>query len=1120
MLFSAPSPCRRFSSVSSFRAISFRSLVMAALFAAISVAAHGQTATTTTLAVTSGGNAVTTVTSGSVVTLTATVAAGSTPVTVGQVNFCDASAAYCTDIHLLATAQLTSAGTATYKFRPGVGSHSYKAVFLGTPHGATNYAGSASGAMALSVTGLSPTVTVLQATTKTNSSPYSLMATVGSIGKSAPSGTVSFINTTTGNTVLDTATLTAGTAGLGFLSPQSPPTGLGPYAIGVGDFNQDGIPDLAVTNINAFVGDSNLGTVTVLLGSGDGMFTAVPISPTVGQDPESIAVGDFNGDGIPDLVVANYNYDIEDTDPPGGTVTVLLGKGDGTFTTAPIQATGNNPTAVAVGDFNGDGIADLAVANSSDDTVSVLLGNGDGTFTPKGPSPASPNDTGDSPISIAVADFNGDGVPDLAVANTVVNTVTILLGNGNGTFTPSAASPATGNTPLSIVSGDFNGDGVADLAVANSVDNTVTMLLGNGNGTFTAGATLQTDDTPDALAVGDLNSDGIADLVVANYTYGTVNVFLGNGNGTFTASGSNFLLGGSAAYPTSIALGDFNGDGAPDLAISNYQMWSSVQANWFYASVSVNQTATATVSGITPPPGTNLVDASYAGDSNYKPSLSRTASLLTLRSYPTATLTPASSTVTTAQPLAVTVVVTGLSGGPMPTGTVTLTGSNYNSGPTALDNGNVAFNIPAGSLVVGVYSLTAVYSGDANYYGAQATAQITVNPAPFTISGTSVLVPAAGTNATSSVTITPAGGFTGSVALTAAVTSSPAGATSLPTLSFGSTSPVSITGTSAGTATLTVSTTAATTPGVYEVTVTGTSGNVTATTSVPVTVPVGAAAAAVTVTPSLTPITNEQAETVAVSVAGGSGQATPTGTVTLASGSYSAQQALASGAASFSVPAGTLGAGANTLTATYSGDGMYAGAMGTATVTVSQAVMAIPTPASVAPGASATATATLNAGSTYSGTMNLTCSLTTSPAGAQSLPTCSLSPASVTLAAGGSGTATLTVKTTVESTTTSSNTTVPPSGTHPWRLDGGLALAGVLVLALPFRRRRWLTMLAVVWLAVGAFAVGCGGGSSNTSPVTTTTPATTAGNYIFKVTGTDSSNTTVTASASVTVTVQ
>jgi len=166
-------------------------------------------ATTSTLAITSAGNAVTSVASGSAVTLTATIIAGTTPVTVGQVNFCVATATYCADLYLLGTAQLTKSGTAIFKFTPGVGSHSYKAVFLGT----TSYAGSTSGTSALAVTGLYSSETALAESGGVAGS-YTLTATVGGAGPSAPSGTVSFLDTSNNNAVLGTAKL--GTGGAGF----------------------------------------------------------------------------------------------------------------------------------------------------------------------------------------------------------------------------------------------------------------------------------------------------------------------------------------------------------------------------------------------------------------------------------------------------------------------------------------------------------------------------------------------------------------------------------------------------------------------------------------------------------------------------------------------------------------------------------------------------------------------------------------------------------------------------------------------------------------------------------------------------------------------------------------
>src|SRR5438552_3797650 len=242
----------------------------------------------------------------------------------------------------------------------------------------------------------------------------------------------------------------------------------------------------------------------------------------VGASPYSVAVGDFNGDGHLDLAVAN-----------GGSndVSVLLGNGDGTFTPARNfdAGLGGGPLWVAVGDFNLDRKLDLVVANSSSDSVGVLLGNGDGTFG----SPQTFTFAGD-PESIAIWDFNGDGKPDLAVANDdTAGTVAVLLGSGGGNFQPAQTFQVGGSNSESVAAGDFNGDGRLDVAVANAGSNTVSVLLGNGDGIFQAARTFAVGMKPEFVVAGDVNGDGILDLAVGNHNSGTVTVLLGNGNGTF-----------------------------------------------------------------------------------------------------------------------------------------------------------------------------------------------------------------------------------------------------------------------------------------------------------------------------------------------------------------------------------------------------------------------------------------------------------------------------------------------------------------------------------------------------------------------------------------------------------
>ena len=292
-----------------------------------------------------------------------------------------------------------------------------------------------------------------------------------------------------------------------------------PDFVALGDFNNSG-------NVGLAVADSQDENVTILFGNGDGTFT--PSSAfvyTAGQPVTALAVGDFMGNGKLDMAVTNAIS--------GLLLNILLGNGDGAFNQAPIPATGYVSTAYmpAVGDFNHDGKLDLAVTGAGvtgaqDNEVTILLGNGDGTFT------ASSNSTfatGAAPQAISVADFNGDGKLDLAIANYQDGSLTILLGKGDGTFMPASGSPvAVGKGPYAIAVADLNGDGKLDLAVANYLDNTLTILLGKGDGTFTpaSGSTFAVGNGPTSIAVGDFNGSGRLGLAVTNLTGNTISILL------------------------------------------------------------------------------------------------------------------------------------------------------------------------------------------------------------------------------------------------------------------------------------------------------------------------------------------------------------------------------------------------------------------------------------------------------------------------------------------------------------------------------------------------------------------------------------------------------------------
>src|SRR5207249_2695416 len=261
------------------------------------------------------------------------------------------------------------------------------------------------------------------------------------------------------------------------------------------------------------------GSVSVLLGKGDGNFQPAVIYDA-GPGPRSAKVSDFNNDGKLDLVIANADG-----------VAVLLGKGDGTFKSRVNYAAGLQPSSVAVGDFNNDGRPDLAVAN--DFQIAVLLGNVDGTFPN-----AIPFGVGAFPHSVAAGDFNGDGKPDLAVANAgspgsfpdilggaVIppnyGSLSVLLGQGEGTF-QSPSNYSVGNFPRSVAVGDFNGDGKPDLAVINSAwfggPSTLAVLLGRGDGTFQSSVNTAAGTSQVVVVAADVNGDAKSDLVVVSET--------------------------------------------------------------------------------------------------------------------------------------------------------------------------------------------------------------------------------------------------------------------------------------------------------------------------------------------------------------------------------------------------------------------------------------------------------------------------------------------------------------------------------------------------------------------------------------------------------------------------
>lgn len=274
------------------------------------------------------------------------------------------------------------------------------------------------------------------------------------------------------------------------------------------------------------------------------------VTYAAGSGPQGIAMGDLNGDGQVDLAVAAVD---------SNSVGVLFNGGNGIFQAPHSYAAGAGARAVAIGDVNRDGKPDLVVANADDGTVSVLLASGGGSFKP-----AVPYTAGVSPQAVVIDDLNADAKPDLIVPRGNGGKVSILLGLGTGAF-KTAVQYAAGTMPQAVAAGDLNGDGKVDLVAANAGSAEVRVLLGKGTGAFQAGVRYAVGSTPEAVAIGDLNGDGKKDLAVANAGSANASVLLGKGDGTFNPA-VHYAVG---ATPRSVSLSDFNGDGKLDLAVAN-----------------------------------------------------------------------------------------------------------------------------------------------------------------------------------------------------------------------------------------------------------------------------------------------------------------------------------------------------------------------------------------------------------------------------------------------------------------------------------------------------------------------------------------------------------------------
>jgi subtilase family serine protease len=572
----------------------------------------------------------TTPTADTPVTILATLTLGGAPVPYGSVSFSDNGKTIANiPVVGLSPAAGQVAGTARLVTRFSPGSH----VIVGIYSGVGNLLHPTGGAAPPITVSASKQLTATSITTTSDTGTpanYDVTALVVAGGNTAPTGTVT-LNEPSLDSTLGRATIDSSSVAFGPAPEIQVSSGPESSAIVTGDFNGDGIPDFAAINVNLST------QLMVYLGKGDGTFqpaaaSVVTSDPTL-TNPSSIVVGDFNSDGIADIIVG-FNA--------GNSLAVMLGNGDGTFRQGTVLAlpllsgaSASIPGNLVAADFNGDGILDIAFGGdngSGTTSIEVFFGAGDGTFKPT-PTILPGVGSSDPPnyvINLAAGDVNNDGNTDLVAFDAEDGTIGILLGKGDGTFQNEVTYPSGSLTGLGALV-DMNKDGFLDIVAPNPADQNVAVFLNNQDGTFYNSANYSTATIfnppeyyypePRSIAVGDLNHDGYPDVVIANSNIGKVSVLYGKTNGGLQAIEP--LLLSTAANPYQVLVADLNNDGNSDIIVNE------PQANTIGVLIDGYSWKTSFLNvplngGVAE---TQTMSATYAGDGQNDPSTSAALSL-------------------------------------------------------------------------------------------------------------------------------------------------------------------------------------------------------------------------------------------------------------------------------------------------------------------------------------------------------------------------------------------------------------------------------------------------------------------------------------------------------------